>query len=76
MFCDESRAISPLLFSFRSLDVLFFYTLRTKACVHVCVLNIYDDDQLYQNVGKSIIKIDGSKNNGVRDKTNKIERGE
>lgn len=45
----------------------FFLSECVRACVRVClrVLNIYDDDQLYQNVGKSIIKIDGSKNNGA-----------
>lgn len=38
---------------------------RLCVCVRLRVLNIYDDDQLYQNVGKSIkkMKIDGSNKN-------------
>lgn len=47
---------------------------RVRVRVSVRVLNIYDDDQLYQNVGKSITKIDGSKNNGPQRKINPNER--
>lgn len=75
--CHSATHRCTMLCVLWKLSHFFFLSvlsLWVRVRVSVRVLNIYDDDQLYQNVGKSITKIDGSKNNGPQRKINPNER--